>query len=392
MKRFLVFLTVLLMTLPFWAYSYRVNVSSTLNLRSEPSTSSQIIGKLSAGDVVTSSLDITNGNVEWVCVEHQGWSGYLMAKYLEPVAETVTDSQPAVYKKQLHQLLDWKGDGYRWMVYVICGLVFVMWVECKFLRGVKLDFWHAVGDGNVTYAWINGILLLLTSVSILFYVYQMGGNSLWFFMPDMVSAWWWIVVGFIIFVYVLINLLVFFLKTLDDLAEAGGTRIPLGFGLIAWLISIVLLVICALTKYDPTFVWVLIGLSQLVQVMIILYQLIKKKKFLLSIAAVVLYVIGSVSIVILASCLVFILILLALAALVLAFSLKMFSSELSAPQRAYQDGSPNPHGQEGWFGSYHIVNSEGRRTELTDTGDGKEYRGDDGHTYRRGAGNDFVRQ
>ena len=75
MKRFLVFLTVLLMTLPFWAYSYRVNVSSTLNLRSEPSTSSQIIGKLSAGDVVTSSLDITNGNVEWVCVEHQGRSG-----------------------------------------------------------------------------------------------------------------------------------------------------------------------------------------------------------------------------------------------------------------------------------------------------------------------------
>ena len=74
----------------------------------------------------------------------------------------------------------------------------------------------------------------------------------------------------------------------------------------AQIIFIVLLVICALTKYDPTFVWVLIGLSQLVQVIIILYQLIKKKKFLLSIAAVVLYVIGSVSIVILASCLVFI--------------------------------------------------------------------------------------
>lgn len=391
MKRLFVFWAMIFLALPFWAYSYKVNVSSTLNLRSEPSTSSQIIGKLSAGDVVTSSLDITTVNAAWVRVEYQGKSGYLMAKYLEPVLETQADGEPAVYKKQLNQLLSWKGDGYRWMVYVICGLVFAMWFECKFFRRIKRDFWHAVGDGNTTYAWINGILLFLTSAAILFYVYQMGSNALWFFMPSMVSAWWWIVIGFIIFVYVLINLLVFFLKTMDDLGEAGGTRLPLGFGLIAWLIAIVLLVICSFTKNDPTFVWVIIGLSQFVQVFIIFYQLIRKRKFLLSIAAVVLYLVGSVSIVVLASCLVYILILLVLAALVLAFSLKMFSNEMSTPY-SHSGNASNSRGEAGWFGNYHITNAEGRQIELTDTGNGKEYRGNDGHTYRKEADDNFVRQ
>lgn len=59
MKRLFFILIALLVSLPFWGYPYKVNVSSTLNLRSEPSTASAILLKLNNGDIVECSADLS---------------------------------------------------------------------------------------------------------------------------------------------------------------------------------------------------------------------------------------------------------------------------------------------------------------------------------------------
>lgn len=199
MKRLFFILIALVVSLPFWGYPYKVNVSSTLNLRSEPSTASAILLKLNNGDIVECSADLStiSEKSDWVRVDYNGTSGYLQAKYLTAAESTTSKQAPAAQAKQWYKLLDWEGDGYRWMVYLICGLTLLMWFECKFIRHLTLNIRAVNGSGDTRWAWINGILLAITSGTILFYVMQMGSNSLWFFMPSIVHSWWFVILNFI---------------------------------------------------------------------------------------------------------------------------------------------------------------------------------------------------
>ena len=56
MKRLWVFLAVCWIALSLGAYPYKVNVSSSLNMRSEPSVKSEILVKLQNGDIVDCPL------------------------------------------------------------------------------------------------------------------------------------------------------------------------------------------------------------------------------------------------------------------------------------------------------------------------------------------------
>ena len=91
-------------------------------------------------------------------------------------------------------------------------------------------------------------------------------------------------------IYVLINLLVFFLMTMKDIANTAHTSVNLMLGLYTWLAGIIALVICGIGGYDPTYVYLIIGVCQVIQVCIILIQLIAKKRFLAALAASLLYI------------------------------------------------------------------------------------------------------
>ena len=375
-------------SLSLWAYPYKVNVSSSLNLRSEPSVNSEVLLKLKNGDRVDCQLTANEiqGKSDWVQVNYQGTSGYLKAQYLIPIENSVSEKIASARTKQWYELLDWEGDGFRWMTYLIGGLILLMWFECKFIRHLSLNIRTEVEEDYRKWAVINGLLLTVTSCCILFYVAKMGSNSLWFFMPSIVNSWWFVIVNFIFFIYVLTNLLVFFLMTLKDVAETAHASINLKFGIYTWLLGLVALVIWGFGGYDPTYVYWGIGVCQIIQIGIILFQLIAKNP-LTALAVSFLYALGSVSIVILASCLVFVLVALVIIAIVLAITLKI--NIAPGGILSDKDGTPNEHGCPTADGYYTIINQEGIRTRLKQL-EGNMYDGDDGHLYQR-VGDSFHR-
>lgn len=389
MKRFSVIIIFLAVSLSFWAYSYKVNVTSTLNLRSQPSTSSEIVHKLENGDIVEChvNLETSEEHFDWVKVSYKGKSGFLKAEYLTLVKGLTTENENTTRAKQWHELLDWEGDGYKWMVYLIFGLTLIMWFESKFIRQLTTSFKCEGSRPSKKMAWINAVLLTITSCSILFYVIKMGINSLWLFMPTVVNSWWFVVINFIIFVYVLINLLVFFILTINDIAETAGISINFKFGLFTWLAGIISLVICGIGNYNPEYVYVFIAICQTIQIGIILFQLGSKKRYLTAITLSIIYVLGSVSIVILASCLVFVLMVLAILAIVLLVVIRLNTAP--GGMLSDKDGIPNPNGSLTADGDYTIINTEGQKTRLTHS-DGQIYSGSDGHTYQR-TGDSFNR-
>lgn len=376
----------LLVFIPILAYSYKVNVTSTLNLRSEPSSNSEILLKLKNGDIVNCSINLnSHKGSDWVCVDYQGTTGYLKVQYLTPVETSAPKENTSIRIKQWYELLDWKGDGYRWMTYLVGGLALLMWFECKFIRHLTLNI--QIENYDKKWAWINGILLTIASCSILFYVIQMGSNSLWFVMPSIVNSWWYVILNFIFFIYVLINLLAFFLMTINDIAATTYTSVNLKVGLYAWIAGIIALVICGIGSYDPTWIYLLIGIFQIIQVCIIMFQLASKKHFFTALAASLLYILGSVSIVILASCLVFVLVILAIIAVIFAVALKI--NMAPGGVLSDKDGTPNSNGTPTADGCYTIINPEGARTRLTHN-NGNIYDGNDGYTYQR-TGDSFQR-
>lgn len=114
MRRIISFLLLVVIACLSFAANYRVNVKSTLNLRAEPSAQSEILCKIQGGGIVDGP-DVFE--TEWVHVNYQGQSGYLMAKYLSPATDDESFS-PAQYwnnSRPWYYLLDWEGEGYQWM-------------------------------------------------------------------------------------------------------------------------------------------------------------------------------------------------------------------------------------------------------------------------------------
>lgn len=388
MKRLWVFLAVCWIALSLGAYPYKVNVSSSLNMRSEPSVKSEILLKLQNGDIVDCPLAASElqGKSDWVQVNYQGTTGYLKAQYLVLAENPSPKSSAPVRMKQWYKLLDWEGDGYRWMAALIGVLTLFMWFECKFIRHSSLNVRTEDGENYRKWAVINGVLLTITSSFILFYVAKMGSNSLWFFMHSFVNSWWLIIVNFIFFIYVLVNLLVFFLMTLKDVSMTANRIVNLKFGIYTWLLGLIALVIWGIGGYDPTYIYWGIGICQVIQIGIILFQL-AGKNLLTALAVCFLYALGSVSIAILAACMVFVLVALVIIAIVLAVTLKI--NLMPGGILSDKDGTPNEHGCPTADGLYTIINAEGMRTRLRQL-EGNMYDGDDGHLYRR-IGDSFHR-
>jgi len=78
-----------------------------LNLRAEPSTSAESIGKLYPGDVVTVKATVLDGN--WTFVSSGRGQGYVMTKYLKDLPEPLqpeTPDQPNIDTAAVEKLLD----------------------------------------------------------------------------------------------------------------------------------------------------------------------------------------------------------------------------------------------------------------------------------------------
>ncbi len=394
MRRIISFLLLAVIACLSFAANYRVNVKSTLNLRAEPSSQSEILCKIQGGGIVDGP-DVFE--TEWVHVNYQGQSGYLMAKYLSPATddESFSSAQYWNNSRPWYYLLDWEGEGYQWMAYVILALSLVMWIEMKFIRKLSLDF-RTYDDDIKAFRWVNtGLLLVFSGISIT-YVYLMGNNAMWFVFD--VSPWYFVLLNFIFFVYVFINLVVFFIRTMDDIVSP--VRISLKFGIIMWLIGVIGYVVCQLIANETrnpinmhTF-FVIVGICQAIQAIIILIKAGNAGQFLYGLLAVVMYAIGSVAIVVLLVPMVFMVLVMILVGLVFLFACK--TSVSPGAVFSSTDGSPNPIGNETANSTddckeFTIINPEGMTIHLRQVNSNSDlYNGSDGYTYRN-IGSEFDR-
>ena len=307
------------------ATKYRVSAQSTLNVRSNPSASANIVTKLQSGDIVESNAEVTENG--WIEIIYNGTIGYVKASYLQPIEEE-TDTPNQVMKDDssfatiANTLLGGRGDGSRKLAYLILAEVLIMWFICKFLRGLTLDFEDTRVIGEDWLKWATPGIMLVTSCTIFYYVKSLGTNSLWFLQPSIVNTWWLILLNFVIFFYAFTNLLVFFIMTIGDLGECFWSRINIKVGMIGWALGIIGFVISYFCKKEwlDYVLWFEVAI-QGIQVVMIACSIQKNKLLGIPLSCAV-YLLGSIAIVLLALPLTVIAIAVAIGIVIICFLLK----------------------------------------------------------------------
>ena len=315
------------------ATKYRVSAQSTLNVRSNPSTSANIVTKLQSGDIVESNAEATENG--WIEIIYNGTIGYVKASYLQPIEEE-TDTPNQVMKDDssfatiANTLLGGKGDGSRKLAYLILAEVLIMWFICKFLRGLTPDFEVTRVIGEDWLKWATPGIMLVTSCTIFYYVKSLDTNSLWFLQPSIVNTWWLILLNFVIFFYAFTNLLVFFIMTIGDLGECFWSRINIKVGMIGWALGIIGFVISYFCKKEwlDYVLWFEVAI-QGIQVVMIACSIQKNKLLGIPLSCAV-YLLGSIAIVLLALPLTVIAIAVAIGIMIICFLSKADTSNLSS--------------------------------------------------------------
>lgn len=341
MKTRRILLTTILLIFAFViasAADYKVKVNSTLNVRSAPSASASKLGTLSNGDVVHDAEP--SDTPGWMGFDYRGNRGYVKTAYLQPI-EPVVDSTPSFIGhfdgNALFKVFSERGERNNTMAYIILGCVLVMWFLCKFVRKLEVDdlFTHrSILRGGVML--FNIILLFVTTGLIVYYVWNSGEYALWFIRPSMAhgpwNGWLYSIINFIIFAYVIINMLSNFIKTMDDIGyEANYTVYDIRFGLLTWGIGVIGFIVCGWWA-EQWINYLLLGLlvCQIIQLCIILYQGSQRGAFFMSLVAVIAYVVGSLGIVVMCVPLTMVLIMLFIAGVILT-AISSGSENTSAP-------------------------------------------------------------
>ena len=73
----------------YWGNMEVVNCNEWVSLREEPSTRSERLVKVSLGAIVSNCRQV---NDAWIYAEYDGYSGYILAEYLEPSDGRITFS------------------------------------------------------------------------------------------------------------------------------------------------------------------------------------------------------------------------------------------------------------------------------------------------------------
>lgn len=304
------------------AMSYKVSSQNSLNVRSRPSTSANVVFKLQSGDIVEGVSEIDENG--WIAISGRGFSGYVKANYLQPIEDEPNEQKQVMndgsaFATVVNALLGGQGDGSRKIAYFILVEILVMWFICKFLRGLTLEFYDTRTIGEEWFKWVTPIIMIITSCTIFYYVKSLGTNSLWFLQPSIVNSWWFIILNFVIFFYAFTNLIVFFIKTIGDLGQCFWSSINIKLGMIGWAIGIVGFVISYFCKKEwlDYVLWFEVAI-QGIQVIIIACS-IKKNKLLGIPLTCIVYLLGSTAIVLLALPLTVIAIAVAIGIMILCF-------------------------------------------------------------------------
>lgn len=288
--------------------SYRVQTNGQLNMRVNPTVEASVVGKLQSGDIVESNSEVDDNG--WIEVSYQGMNGYVKVNYLQEVKEDTGEKESimddgSMFASMVNMLLGAPANGSKNLAYLILVEILVMWFIGKFIRGLTFSL-----EDTYTYAgewvkWTTPFILLVTSATIFYYVKSMGANSLWFLQPSVVKSWWYVIVNFIFFFYAFANLILFFFRTIGDLAACFDCdSINIKVGVIGWALGIIGLVVSFLSyglfdKHWFDYILWFELVVQAIQIIIIVCN-IKKNKVIGIVFVTVVYLVGSTAIVLLA--------------------------------------------------------------------------------------------
>lgn len=244
-KRTMAFCLFCIVTIVVFAAKYKVNVENTLNVRERPAATASVVGKVNAGDVI--DCVSVEGNPDWMAVRINGKVGYVSTKYLLKQEEQVAvtkESENSMVDEFVRQILGTGRNGEKDLLYWILAEVLVMWMICKFIRRIGLDL-IPKGFENRMMRIGSIIWLLITCFTVFSYLRDTGMDALWF-LHFTELGFWITLLNFVIFVYVFINLFVFFLVTMEDLSYTFGGHVNVLVGLAGWGIGVLAYVIGSL--------------------------------------------------------------------------------------------------------------------------------------------------
>ncbi len=306
MKRFVLTLFVVMSYILAFGAKYEVKVNSELNVRQKPSASSVIIAKLKNGEIIDCTP--VAGNDEWMEIEIKSDMadskiGYVKASFIQPVSDKTPHvvSEETAMGQFLNRLLHTDGNGSRSLVYLILSEILVMWFVSKWIRKVSPNMFEYKGFDGAGWRYFSIVWLLITSFTIFFYLKEMGMNALWFIQPSIMNNWWKVIFNFIVFIYVLINLFVFFLKTMDDLSMTFRGSVNILVGLIGWGIGIIGFLFAYWFKDEwlDYVIWIVAAI-QMIQFVIMAYHLWHGGGIIGILISFFVYIVGALSIVFIA--------------------------------------------------------------------------------------------
>ncbi len=239
---------------------YVVDVSSSLNVRSEPNSGAEVLGKIASGKEVL-VYNIEDG---WALIEYGSQKGWVSSKYLrEPSAAPKREAKKSSANKiDVQEILNsWTG-GVRpyWLAYFIAGLSAILW-----LFRFKRD------DEELEGGWYIGNLCMFFALVVaeIAYVLMMGSKSMWFCFPDDVG-WLMTIVNFILFGLVVYNQIMCFMDTMNDVQYNNDSYIDTRWGIYSWIGGLIAAVVCAIFFSEYLYIVGIVFLVlQLIQIFLI---------------------------------------------------------------------------------------------------------------------------
>ena len=381
MKKYLLFILLVLISIQLNAEAYQVRVNSSLNVRSQPSATAPLLGTLTNG---TKLNDVHFSGNGWAEIDYNGQIGYVKSSYLFSVESG--DTSIIFGENNIFAVLDYDGPlEKKWMTYVVLGCIAIMWFLCKFVR--KVSAYAIFDSGSSLTGWLmvcNCCLTILTSLFIIHYTIVLGGNAMWFIIPSIVhgplGGWLYTILNFVFFVYALVNLLVNFIKTMDDFSHSFNHYINIRFGLIGWGIGIVGFIICYYIGNNDWTQWFLIAIIcwQLIQVILIWVHGWNGNNLLGLFAASIVYIIGALGIIVLA-----------IPAILMLFVLFVVGGLLTAFVHNNESPSPAQSGSVPYGHKVDIFHNGAGEPFYNDDDGRTHYLNRSGRTYNDDQGNSF---
>lgn len=261
---------------------YEVTANTFLNIRSYADASAPVLGTVDKGGKVD-VYEIANG---WAKIGYDGGYAYVSADYLRKIENTATVQSTSTG----YDFSSWsfsKG-GAEWMAYVIAGLSIILF----FIRKMRGE--DPLNDSGNLYV-INWILFLVVAILELVYVAIMGSDSIWFCIPDKVG-WLWTIIDFFIFGFIVYNQFMCFFNTLEDTAYNSYGSFDRRWGIYSWVGGIVGAIITGI--FFPVavpFVLIAFVICQIIQIVLIFRGVMPKGGLGYAFLCTVVYLLGSIS-------------------------------------------------------------------------------------------------